>query len=244
MLDYNSHKNRFFHCNFFSRSFHYIYTFQTSLSVLIILILSRRIFSKMLPDESELAFCARNPFDQSWKISSYQAPRHCSGGVVFGSVFAWKTTLYTSFDLEKRYVMEESMKKTSIRKKKTDFLVSRFAISLKKKQQQQQERQQQNENKETDRTEEEQKKQPWRNCASHELPNREKISLALYKCATRILFLNKWKPETSILSGQDKHWTLCYLLLTGFFLNLVLFFLLSIFVSFWHFLTWPRPGMG
>lgn len=121
MLDYNSHKNRFFHCNFFSRSFHYIYTFQTSLSVLIILILSRRIFSKMLPDESQLAFCARNPFDQSWKISSYQAPRHCSGGAVFGSVFPWKTTLYTSFDLGKRYVMEESMKKTSIRKKKTDL---------------------------------------------------------------------------------------------------------------------------
>ena len=118
MLDYNSHKNRFFHCNFFSRSFHYIHTFLTSLSVLIILILSGRIFSKMLPDESQLAFCARNPFDQSWKISSYQAPRHCSGGVVFGSVFPWKTTLYTSFDLEKRYVMEESMKKTSIRKKK------------------------------------------------------------------------------------------------------------------------------
>lgn len=65
MLDYNSHKNQFFHCNFFSRSFHYIYTFQTYLSVFIILILSRRIFSKMLLDESELAFCARNPFDQS-----------------------------------------------------------------------------------------------------------------------------------------------------------------------------------
>lgn len=139
---------------------------------------------------------------------------------------------------------KKAWRKRAFGKKKTDFLVSRFAISLKKKTQQQQERQQQNENKETDRTEEEQKKQPWRNCASHELPNREKISLALYKCATRILFLNKWKPETSILSGQDKHWTLCYLLLTGFFLNLVLFFLLSIFVSFWHFLTWPRPGMG
>ena len=44
----------------------------------------------MLLDESVLAFCARNPFDQTWKISSYQAPRHCSGGVVFGSVFPWK----------------------------------------------------------------------------------------------------------------------------------------------------------
>lgn len=71
-----------------------------------------------------------------------------------------------------------------------------------------------------------------------------KFPLPFYKCATRILFLNKWKPETSILSGQDKHWTLCYLLMTGFFLNLVLFFLLSIFVSFWHFLTWPRPCTG
>lgn len=139
---------------------------------------------------------------------------------------------------------KKAWRKRAFGKKKTDFRVSRFAISLKKKQQQQQERQQQNENKETERTEEEQKKQPWRNCASHELPNREEISLALYKCATRILFLNKWKPETSILSGQDKHWTLCYLLMTGFFLNRVLFFLLSIFVSFWHFLTWPRPCIG
>lgn len=170
----------------------------------------------MLLDESVLAFCARNPFDQTWKISSYQAPRHCSGGVVFGSVFPWKKkTLYTSFHLEKRYVMEESMKKTSIRKKKQTFVFRDLQFHW-KKQQQQQQGQQQNENKETERTEEEQKKQPWRNCAKHELPSREKISLALYKWATRILFLNKWKPETSILLGKDKHWTLCYLLMTGF----------------------------
>lgn len=134
MLDYNSHKNRFFHCNFFSRSFHYIYTFQTSLSVLIILILSRRIFSKMLPDESELAFCARNPFDQSWKISSYQAPRHCSGGVVFGSVFPWKKQHFIHHSTLRNVMLWNKVwRKRAFGKKKTDFRVSRFAISLKKK---------------------------------------------------------------------------------------------------------------
>lgn len=156
MLDYNSHKNRFFHCNFFSRSFHYIYTFQTSLSVLIILILSRRIFSKMLPDESELAFCARNPFDQSWKISSYQAPRHCSGGVVFGSVFPWKKQHFIHHSTLRNVMLWKKVwRKRAFGKKKQTFVFQDLQFHWKKKQQQ--ERQQQNENKETERTEEEQK---------------------------------------------------------------------------------------
>ena len=172
----------------------------------------------MLLDESVLAFCARNPFDQTWKISSYQAPRHCSGGVVFGSVFPWKKKPFIHhFTLRNVMLWKKAWRKQVFGKKKQTFVFRDLQFHWKKQQQQQQqEGQQQNENKETERTEEEQKKQPWRNCAKHELPSREKISLALYKWATRILFLNKWKPETSILLGKDKHWTLCYLLMTGF----------------------------
>lgn len=133
MLDYNSHKNRFFHCNFFSRSFHYIYTFQTSLSVLIILILGRRIFSKMLPDESELAFCARNPFDQSWKISSYQAPRHCSGGVVFGSVFPWKKQHFIHHSTLRNVMLWNKVwRKRAFGKKKQTFVFQDLQFHWKK----------------------------------------------------------------------------------------------------------------